>query len=244
MLAQKLAGCRGQEADVTDRSTAPGRDDRSSRAARRKTRPRPRHSHRGAPCVRRSGSSETARSGAARGRPLLGKHHGDLALRRAVDARISPARLPAIQIRLRRLERLEAQPVQRRLLRVTDARFDFPLAIGIADATRQRDHAVMREHVAIERIERGIVDVRRQHALFQIVEDDDCVRCRRAGERRARAARPRSARSIATPAAAPTCASSRASRRRTACVGTSRCRARGPSALRRSRPGPPRRARS
>ena len=41
--------------------------------------------------------------------PLLGKHRGDLALRRAVDARVGPVRLPAIEIGLRRLERLEAQ---------------------------------------------------------------------------------------------------------------------------------------
>ena len=47
-------------------------------------------------------------SGAERGL-LLGKHHGDLALRRAVDARVGPARLPAIEVRLRLLERLEAQ---------------------------------------------------------------------------------------------------------------------------------------
>ena len=69
--------------------------------------------------------------------PLLGKHHGDLALRGAVDARVGPVRFPAIQIRLRRLERLEAQALQRRLLRVADAGFDFPFAIGIADAARQ-----------------------------------------------------------------------------------------------------------
>ena len=90
-----------------------------------------------------------------------------------MDARVGPARLPAIQIRLRRLERLEAQAAQRRLLRVADAGFDLPFAIGIADAARQRDDAVVREHVAIERIERGVVDVGREHALAQIVEDDD-----------------------------------------------------------------------
>ena len=56
---------------------------------------------------------------------------------------------------------------------LADARFDFALAIRIADATRQRHHAVVREHVAIERIERGIVDVRREHAFFEIVEDND-----------------------------------------------------------------------
>ena len=65
------------------------------------------------------------------------------------------------------------RPLQRRLLRVADAGFDFPFAIGIADAARQRDDAVVREHVAIERIERGIVDVRREDAFSQVVEDDD-----------------------------------------------------------------------
>jgi len=76
-------------------------------------------------------------------RPFLGKHHGDLAFRRAVDARIGPVCLPAIQVRLRGLERLEAQALQRRLLRVTDASFDFAFAIGIAHAARQRDDAVV-----------------------------------------------------------------------------------------------------
>ena len=107
---------------------------------------------------------------------LLGKHRGDLAFRRAVDARVGPVRFPAIEIRLRLLERLEAQPAQRRLLRVPDAGFDFALAIGIADATRQRDDAIVREHVAVERIERRVVDVRGEDAFLEIVEDDDAHR--------------------------------------------------------------------
>ena len=69
--------------------------------------------------------------------------------------------------------------MERRLLRVADAGFDLALAIGIADAARQADHAVVREHVAIERIERRLVDIGREHALFEIVEDD---RPRRAAE--------------------------------------------------------------
>ena len=93
-----------------------------------------------------------------------------------MDARIGPVRLPAIQVRLRRLERLEAQALQRRLLRVADAGFDLPFAIGIAHAARQRDDAVMREHVAIERIERRIVNIRGEDALAKIVEHDDLDR--------------------------------------------------------------------
>ena len=67
-------------------------------------------------------------------------------------------------------------PRKRRLLRVPDAGFDFALAIGIADAARHCDDAVVREHVAVQRIERGIVDVRGEDAFFEIVEDDDADR--------------------------------------------------------------------
>jgi hypothetical protein len=69
------------------------------------------------------------------GRLLLRKHRGDVALRRAVDARVGPV-VTAIEIRLRLVERLEAKPAERRLLRMTDAGFDCALAIGIADAAR------------------------------------------------------------------------------------------------------------
>jgi hypothetical protein len=93
--------------------------------------------------------------------------------RRAVDARVGPARLPAIQIRLGRVEGLETETFQRRLLGVADAGFDFPFAIGIADPAREGDHPVMREHIAIERIQRRVVDVRGEDPFFQIVEDDD-----------------------------------------------------------------------
>src|SRR5512145_1603385 len=47
---------------------------------------------------------------------LLGEHRGNLALRRPVDARVGPALLPAVEVRLRRLEFLEAQPLKRSLL--------------------------------------------------------------------------------------------------------------------------------
>ena len=99
-----------------------------------------------------------------------------------MDARIGPARLPAIEIGLRRLERLEAQPLQG-LLRVAHAGFDFAFAIGIAHATRQRHDPVMGEHVAIERIERRIVDVGREDAFLQVIEHDDLGRAAQAPKR-------------------------------------------------------------
>src|SRR3989441_6419938 len=104
--------------------------------------------------------------------PLLGEHRGDLTLGRAVDAGVGPASIPAIEVRLGGVETLEAQPLERSLS-MADGRLHLALAVGIADATGQRDDAVVRQHVAVERIERGVVDVRREHALAKIVEDDD-----------------------------------------------------------------------
>ena len=85
------------------------------------------------------------------GGPFFGKHRGDLPLRRAVDARVGPVRFPAIQIRLRRLDRLEAQALQRRLLRVADAGFDFALC----DRDRRRDTAARRRRSAPGRRDRA-----------------------------------------------------------------------------------------
>ena len=82
-------------------------------------------------------------------------------------------RSPAVQIRLAVGEVLEAEAAQRRLLGVADRGFDFALAIGVADATRQSDDPVVGQHVAVERIERGVVDVRGEDALLEVVQDDD-----------------------------------------------------------------------
>jgi len=56
---------------------------------------------------------------------------------------------------------------------VTDARFDFALSIWILNATGHGHGTVVREHIAIEGIERGIVNVGGQHTLTQIVEHHD-----------------------------------------------------------------------
>ena len=77
------------------------------------------------------------------------EHHGALALCGAMDARVGPARFPAVEIGLGCLDRLETQALQRRLLGVADARFHFAFPIRIADAARQRRDALMGKHVAI-----------------------------------------------------------------------------------------------
>ena len=52
-------------------------------------------------------------------------------------------------------------------------RLDFSFAIWIFDPARQSDHAVVRQHVAIEWIQSGIVDVGDEHAFAQVVEHHD-----------------------------------------------------------------------
>jgi hypothetical protein len=56
---------------------------------------------------------------------------------------------------------------------VTDARFNLAFAVGILNAARHGHRAVVREHIAIERVQSGIVNVGDEHALAQIVEHDD-----------------------------------------------------------------------
>ena len=59
---------------------------------------------------------------------------------------------------------------------MADARFDFALAIGIPNPARQRDDAVVGEHVAVERVQCRVVDVRGEDALLEVVEHDDAHR--------------------------------------------------------------------
>ncbi len=141
---------------------------------------------------------------------LFGKHGGHLPFGGAVDARVGPALLPVIEMSLGFFQSLEAQAFQRCSLRVTDAGFDFAFAVGILNPARHGDRAVVRQHVAIKRIESGIVNVGDEHALAQIVEHDD-----------------------ASSAASP------ASSRTAECAGTCRSRDRAPSDRCRNQPAPP-----
>lgn len=117
-------------------------------------------------------------------RLLFRKHHTHLTLRRAVDARVRPSRLPLIEMALRLIETLEAKPLQRRSLRVSDPRLDLALAIGVTHTTRQRERAVVREDVAIQGIDGRVVDVGGEHSLLQVVEHRDPRRAAQPAKRR------------------------------------------------------------
>jgi hypothetical protein len=87
-----------------------------------------------------------------------------------VNTGVGPALFPTVQISLGLLQALETKSLQGRLLGVADAGFHFPFSIRISDAARQSDDAVVSEHVTVERIQRGIVDVRGEYAFAQVVE--------------------------------------------------------------------------
>ena len=76
-----------------------------------------------------------------------------------MDAGIGPALFPVIEIGLSLLQALEALTLERSFLGVADAGFDFTFSIRVSDSARHGHHAVVRKHIAVERIERGIVDV-------------------------------------------------------------------------------------
>src|SRR3989442_1674445 len=79
--------------------------------------------------------AEGRRRERAKMRTLLGKHRGDLALGRAVDARVGPAGIPVIEVGLGVLQALEAQALERGGLGVAGPRLDFSFWIRIADPT-------------------------------------------------------------------------------------------------------------
>lgn len=89
-----------------------------------------------------------------------------------MNAGVRPALFPVIQVGLGFLQSFEALSLQRRFLGMTNTGFDLPLAVRIVHTASQCGRTVMRQHVTIERIERGIVDVGFEYALAQVVEDD------------------------------------------------------------------------
>ncbi len=63
---------------------------------------------------------------------FLRKHHGDLPPGRAVDPRVGPPCFPAIQIRM------------------ADAGFHFPFAIGIMEWSAEQDSVTGEEYIAVD----------------------------------------------------------------------------------------------
>ena len=110
---------------------------------------------------------------------FLLEHQPNLPFRRAVDTRHRPALVPAIEMGVLLLNALEAPSLQCRFLRVADLRFDLALEIRRVRTARQRDYAVVLEHLGVQRVELRIVDVGLDHAFFEIVQAD---RTRRAAE--------------------------------------------------------------
>lgn len=85
---------------------------------------------------------------------------------------VRPARFPVIQVGLSFLQTFEAHPFQRCLLGMSNARFDLALSIWIGHSTRKCDRTTMLQHVTVERIQSGIVDIGSEHAFAQVVEYD------------------------------------------------------------------------
>jgi hypothetical protein len=90
---------------------------------------------------------------------FFGEHDGHLAFGGAVNACIGPSLLPVIEIGLGVGQRLKPLALQRRLFGVSDAALHFAFSIRIANTAGHGDGVVVREHIAVERIDFGIVDI-------------------------------------------------------------------------------------
>src|ERR1035438_3779758 len=77
-----------------------------------------------------------------------------------------------IQVGLGFFQALEAEALQRCFLRMADTALHLPLSVRVRHAAWEGDGAVMPQHIPVERIERGIVDVGCEHALAQVIEHD------------------------------------------------------------------------
>ena len=88
-----------------------------------------------------------------------------------MNAPVSPAFFPAVEMRLRFFQALEAHPFERRSLRVADAGLHFPFPIGIFDPARHGHRSVVSEDVSKKWVDGGIVEVGNRYAFFQVVEN-------------------------------------------------------------------------
>ena len=102
---------------------------------------------------------------------LFGEHRCHLPLGAAVDALVSPVLFPVVKVGLRLFQALELLALQRRLLRMANAGFNLALAIRIAHLAGKRRHSVVRQNIAIQRIQARIIDVGRHYAFTKIVQN-------------------------------------------------------------------------
>ena len=113
---------------------------------------------------------------------LLGEHDAHLAPGGAMNACVGPVLLPAVEVGLGFFEALKTQALERRVLGVAHTALDLALAIGVAYAARQSDGTVVREHVAAERVERRVAEVRFQDTFAEVVEHDGAGNTAQAAE--------------------------------------------------------------
>ena len=90
-----------------------------------------------------------------------------------MDSGVGAVRFPTVQIGLGFRQTLEAFSFERGSLRVPDAGFNFSFAVGIVDPARQGHSSVMGEHVAIKRVQSGVVEIGDQDTFFEVVQDHD-----------------------------------------------------------------------
>src|SRR6516165_1127042 len=103
------------------------------------------------------------------------EHSRHLSLRRTMDACIGPLGFPLVQVGLSLFQTFESLSFQGCLLRMGNSRFDFPFAIRISNPTWHGDHAVVRQHILEKRIQCGIVEIRREYAFLQVIENHDAA---------------------------------------------------------------------
>ena len=191
VLAQKLTGLWIAGDGRGDRPIARARAVRSNPAARCSKQLPLRRNRPDAPRAGRIDKSGRARVAAATSAVSLRQTSPPLVVWWCRECACRPSCLPAIEISLRFFQTLKALSFQWRFLRMAHPGFNLAFAIRIAYATGHGHRAVVGQQITIERIERRIVDVRREHAFAQIVEDDDPHTATQDGETLSRVVRPR-----------------------------------------------------
>ncbi len=101
-----------------------------------------------------------------------------------MNARVGPPGFPVVQARLRFFETLETKALQRRFLRVADSRFDFSFAIGTLNPAWHGDDAVMCQDILEQRIDCGVVDIRREHAFPEVIQNQNTGAAAKSAKRR------------------------------------------------------------